>query len=95
VRNIIKEIVTEGRKRVIYFEEIKEEAFLFFKGLLSEDQISLDRASDFLHSMTQVISPTLNQNLLDEISEAEVKDVIWSLDLEKAPSPYGFSIRFY
>ena len=36
-----------------------------------------------------------NGELMKPFSEAEIIDVFWSMDLDKAPGPGGFSIHFY
>ena len=36
-----------------------------------------------------------NEQLVRPISEQEISDAIWSLQLDKAPGPNGFTIKFY
>ena len=59
-RNRIKEIVPEGKSKVSTFDEIKEEAYIFFKYLLSEYHIPLDLENEFLQVMPWAVSSIFN-----------------------------------
>jgi hypothetical protein len=48
-----------------------------------------------LENMQTFIFDSDNCQLTKEISEEEIEHVVWSMDLDKAPGPDGFSINFY
>ena len=77
-------------------EEIKKHLVQHFKNLCADtdetDPISQDELLSFIPSK---IMDDDNEELVRPISEQEISDAIWSLQLDKAPSPDGFIIIFY
>eukprot|EP00253_Pinus_taeda_P036032 PITA_36032 len=75
-------------------ESIKRAASLHFKSLLSENQDESDYAA-LLQHLPKGISQEMNDNLNQEITEEEIRKVIWTLQPDKSPGPDGFPINFY
>ena len=54
-----------------------------------------DVSVEFLDKIPTLVNPEDNQALLKPFSEQGILDVIWAMELDKAPGPYGFSFHFY
>ena len=67
-----------------------------FQNLFRDDGSSNSNlASDFLSSIPSLVSETENGELMKPFTKQEIIDVIWSMELDKAPGPDGFSFDFY
>lgn len=75
-------------------EAIKEAATAHFKALLTKDHNEVDYAI-FLQHMSSEVTPEMNNGLIQEVDEEEIKKAIWSLHPDKAPGPDGFPISFF
>ena len=50
---------------------------------------------DFLQPVECKINEQQNSELDKEVSEEEIREVVYSMQLDKAPGPDGFTIAFY
>ena len=50
---------------------------------------------DLLHGIPSIIKDAKNRELEKPIMEYEIRNAIWSLHVDKAPGPDGFTIIFY
>jgi hypothetical protein len=50
---------------------------------------------ELLEHILKIITSEENNELVRTIEENEIKNVIWSLEPDKAPDPDNFSISFY
>ena len=64
---------------------------MFQKDGLSDDYVS----AEFLENVPSLISSEDNSDLMKPFSENEILDVIWAMELDKAPRADGFSFHFY
>ena len=64
---------------------------LFQDGGLLDEEVSFD----FLNNVPSLVSYEDNYELMKPFSEKEIVDVIWAMESDKDPRPYGFSIHFY
>ena len=79
----------EGVKGI---SQIKQLAEVHFHNLYREDGSSNSKfTSDFLSNIPSLVSEEENDELMKPFSEQEIIDVIWSMELDKAPGPNGFS----
>lgn len=96
IKNKVKEINIPLGETIKTFEEIKQESFSHFQDLYSEENnLDFNSAHSFLSTIPKVIIEDENLELTKVIIEREVRNAIWSLDSDKAPSPDGFSINFF
>ena len=51
--------------------------------------------TDFLSNIPLLVSHEDNVGLLKTFTEKEIVDVIWAMELDKAPGTDGFSIHFF
>ncbi|XP_056850253.1 uncharacterized protein LOC108824527 [Raphanus sativus] len=93
VRNAIREIHKEDGTIVETQEEIKEEAVRHFSTFLShkpEDFVGI--AEDELKQLLDFECDETDMRLLDnEVSEEEIKKVLFSMAADKSPGPDGFT----
>lgn len=73
-------------------KEIVAEAVQFFKSLLSEETSIFN--GSFASTIPKLISDEDNVMLMAPFSIQEVKEVVFSMALDKAPSPDGFTTLF-
>lgn len=94
IRNNITTIIDSSGTQHSEQAAIKSAALDHFKKLLTEigDEGNYD---DLLQHLPTKITSELNERLVEEINEEEIKDAIWCLQPDKAPGPDGFSICFY
>ena len=50
---------------------------------------------DFLSNIPSIVSPEGNPGLMNSFSKNEILDVIWEMESDKDPGPYGFSFHLY
>ena len=93
-RNNISSIIDTEGKIHIDQDLIKATATGHYRDLLTETKEPEDY-SDLLRHLPILISEEMNSTLKKDIEEAEIQSAIWSLHLDKAPGPNGFSINFY
>ena len=78
------------------FEQVKEVAENHFKTLLSAERDGCEEdINEFLTHIQNLVNADDNNMLLNPISEEEISRIVWSMELDKAPGPDGFSIHFY
>ena len=76
--------------------QIKQLAKVHFQNLYREYGSSdSDYTSDFLSNIPSLVSEVENSELMNPFTEQEIIDVIWSMELDKAPGLDGFSFHFY
>ena len=67
-----------------------------FQGLFSETELKdNDLNSEFLSNIPCLVSKETNGELMEPFTKEEIIDAIWSIELNKAPIPDGFSFQFY
>eukprot|EP00253_Pinus_taeda_P026690 PITA_26690 len=93
VGNNIERITVEGRV-LIEQVEIKEATSRHFQTLLTADPHYLENP-DFLNIIENKISEAQNVDLDKEITKEEIEWSIYSMPLDKAPGPDGFTVAFY
>eukprot|EP00253_Pinus_taeda_P011568 PITA_11568 len=89
----IDKIQAEG-KEIKEREEIKEATHRYFKTLLTLEDQPLDN-TNFLQQVYSKISDQQNSELEKEVTEEEIREATWSMHLDKALGPDGFTIAFY
>lgn len=94
IKNHIDRIKDSEGKEVRGQEEIKKEAFRYYKNLLSSSAANSEY-EEFLQHTPKKISDGENSELTKEVEEKEVDAVIWDLHPDKAPGLDGFPISFY
>ena len=95
-QNHISEISSLSGEVVKGISQIKQLAEVHFHNLYREDGSSNSNfTSDFLSNIPCLVSEEENDELMKPFSEQEIIDVIWSMERDKAPGPYGFSFHFY
>ena len=76
--------------------QIKQLVEVHFQNLYREDGSSYsDYTSDFLSNIPSLVIKEENDESMQPFSEQEIIDVIWSMELDKALGPDGFSFHFY
>lgn len=91
--NNIGKISVEGR--VLSEQgEIKEAASRHFQTLLTADPHYMENP-EFLNIIESKITEAQNKDLDKEITTEEIEKSIYSMPLEKAPGPDGFTVAFY
>jgi len=63
-----------------------------FKEEVMEDN---EEAQDFLKHVPRMVNKEDNATLLKPFTEEEINNIIWKMELDKAPGLDGFSIHFY
>eukprot|EP00253_Pinus_taeda_P036265 PITA_36265 len=95
-RNHIADIKTAEGQVCKGFNQVKASAETHFRNLYKEGTQSNDEeAVDFLSNIPSLISLEDNTILCIPITEEETINVIYSMDVDKAPGPDGFTIHFY
>eukprot|EP00253_Pinus_taeda_P003424 PITA_03424 len=94
VRNNVNAIMDSQGSQHKDQDSIKKAASLHFKTLFTENQEETDYAA-LLQNLPKGISQEVNDSLNREITEEEIRKVIWTLQPDKSPGPNGFSINFY
>ena len=95
-QNHISEISSLSGETFEGISQIKQVVEVHFQNLYREDGSSnSDYNSDFLSNIPSLESKEENDELMQPFSEQEIIDVIWSMELDKAPGPDGFSFHFY
>ena len=54
-----------------------------------------DASADFLSHIPSLVNKNDNSALSKQFTEEEICNIIWAMELDKAPRPDGFSIHFY
>ena len=95
-QNHILEINSQSGEVVKGNSQIKQLAEFHFQNLFKEDALSdPDLTSDFLANIPSLVSEAENDELMNPFKEKEIIDVIWSMELDKAPRPDRLSFLFY
>ena len=80
---------------VIGDEQLKSHITQYYKNLFgSPDILDITLMEDQTHDIPQV-SQEENDLLTCEFTEAELRDAVFQMEHNKAPSPYGFPAEFY
>lgn len=95
--NTIHEITSPTGESITNASHIKEEAVSFFSTLLSHQPpdftgISVDELRDLLHYRC---SMPIQEKLIADVTETEIKKVIISMPTNKAPGPDGYTVEFF
>lgn len=78
------------------FSQIKEAAVTHFQSLLSAERNGNEEdAEEFLTTIPNLVNEEDNDSLLSPVTEEEITSVVWSMELDKAPGPDGFSVHLY
>ena len=94
--NHILEIYNSNGETIKGISQIKQATEVHFQSLFKEDgEINFDLTSEFPSNFPGLVSDEENGEIMMPFSEKEIIDVIWSMELDKAPGPYGFSFHFY
>ncbi|KAG7569624.1 Endonuclease/exonuclease/phosphatase superfamily [Arabidopsis thaliana x Arabidopsis arenosa] len=96
-QNFIHEIIDENGNCLKNMEDIKAEGVRFFSHLLSHQPsdftgISVD---DLRELLTFRCSTQEQEQLLVDVTEEEVKQIIFSMPLNKSPGPDGYTVEFF
>ena len=92
-RNQIGKMQVENQE-VKGTEEIKKVAHKHFKNLLSAIE-EMAKYEEILQHTKRKIKKEQNKDMCKDFTEEEIVEAIWSLHLNKAPGPDGFTIAFY
>ena len=93
---MIKELKDSDGKRIVEQEEIKDHIFQHFRDLYRDkDEADLLAQVELLSVIPSLITEQDDKELTIPIMEVEIKATIWSLKVDKAPKPDGFTINFY
>ena len=76
-------------------ETIKREAMSFFKSLLQESNLDLDKQDSFLHCIPSCVSTDQNSFLTSIPSNVEISQVVFSFEDDKALGLDGFLLFFF
>ena len=63
--------------------------------MFQDDGLSEEVSAEFLDNVSYLVSSEDNYDLMKPFTEKEILDVIWAMELNKAPRPDGFSFHFY
>ena len=92
-RNQISEITSADGTVSKGFSEVKKVLETYFENLYTEEGIGNEYFTTFfLSRIPSLVSEDNNASLLNFFSEEEIENVVWSMELDKAPGPDGFSI---
>ncbi|XP_024006528.1 uncharacterized protein LOC112083036 [Eutrema salsugineum] len=97
IRNGIRELQLQDGTMVMGSMEIKAEAANHFNSFLNHHptnihQVSIDEIRDLIDYRC---SPVDQQNLVAEVTESEIKAVLFSLAANKSPGPDGYTVEFF
>eukprot|EP00253_Pinus_taeda_P008973 PITA_08973 len=95
-RNHIAEIKTPEGSVCNSYHQIKAAAENYFRNLYRKENHSNDEEIvDFMSNIPNLISPEENAELCRPATEEEIIKVVWSMDVDKALGPDGFTVHFY
>jgi hypothetical protein len=95
-RDSVREITLEESTKITKYKEIKEEAKRHFQNLYTEPEEPIHKnLEDMLEHIPDMIIDEDNRIISRPSEEDEVRRVIWSLHLNKAPCLDGFLISLY
>jgi len=77
-------------------EDIRKATFETFKSLYTENKSAGIVPQMYpLSVVPKLINNDINRNLLEEVSQQEIKEVLDQMHPDKAPGPDGFTARFF
>jgi hypothetical protein len=92
----VKEVVLDYGTKILDFEALKEATMKHFHSLFThQSKANPKNEVDLIEHIPTMITNEENSELTRPIEEDEIKNVIWSLEPNKAPGLDGFSISFY
>lgn len=95
-QNRFKQIIFDNGETLNTFKEIKKSASNRFKYLYIEDGDFDESSYDlFIQSILELVTFEDSVSLSKYITKEEVSKEIWSLEPNKNPGPYGFTIHLY
>jgi len=92
-KNKILDILDNNEVWVDNEEEIEKVVVNYFKNLFSSS--NMVDPSLVLRDISPSVSPTMNEFLVKEVTEEEVKRALFSLNPTKAPGPDGMTALFF
>jgi hypothetical protein len=91
----VTEIHTQGQT-ITDFEGIKRAVVQTFETLYTETQdVAIDPSSYPLNLIPKCIQEDVNNKLITEVDQQEIKEALDQLHPDKAPGPDGFTARFF
>ena len=95
-RNHISKISTGEGDIIKGRDLLKQAASRHFQLLFKEDGIfDGEMTAEFLDYVPSLVSTEDNYDLMKPFTEKEILNIIWEMELDKAPRPDGFSFHFY
>eukprot|EP00253_Pinus_taeda_P023152 PITA_23152 len=96
IRNHIAEFKTPEGSVCNNYHQMKAAAENYFRNLYRKENHNNDEEIvDFMTNIPNLISSEENAELCRPATEEEITKVVWSMDVDKAPGPDGFSVHFY
>lgn len=92
-RNRIQRLKGSGGDWIEGKEEIFEEVLRHFEEVYHLDGQEVE--DDYFQNIPCLVSDHMNEQLLQEVREAEIKSVVFSMGALKAPGPDGLNGLFY
>lgn len=95
--NTIHQIIDSNGNTLTRLEDIKAEGVSFFSALLSQEPPEFTGLSieSLCGLLTFRCSAQDREHLMVDVTDAEVKRVIFSMPLNKSPGPDGFTVEFF
>lgn len=95
--NTISEITTPNGEVLTKQEEIKTEAVRFYEDFYNQEPAELDimPIQDLQQLLNFRCSEENNNMLIKEVTEEEIKKVIFSMPCNKSPRPDGYTSEFF
>ncbi|KAL1205178.1 hypothetical protein V5N11_021347 [Cardamine amara subsp. amara] len=97
IQNSIREVVKPDGSTVSSQEEIKEEAVLFFKDFLGQNDVAYEgKTVDHMKNLLRFECCDLDAAYLTRVvTEEEIKDVLFAMPGNKASGPDGYTVEFF
>ena len=77
-------------------EDLKDHSHIHFQEVYTDiGETDLEAQLDLLHGIPSIIKDAENRELAKPIMGYEIRNTIWSLHVDKALGPNGFTINFY
>ncbi len=93
-RHHIASITKRDGSRSVSMDEMVEEFEAFYKGLFGVE-VAVELPNPSVFSSGPSVSAEEGAALVASVSNAEIREAIWSMGDDKSPGPDGFSAKFY